>query len=443
MSSVFFIKALQLILSLAILVVLHELGHFIPAKLFKTKVEKFYLFFDWPFSLFKKKIGDTEYGIGVLPLGGYVKIAGMIDESMDTEHLNKEPEPWEFRSKPAWQRLIIMLGGIAVNIFLGFAIYAMVAFVWGKTVLTNENLPNGFEVSEFMKPYGFQDGDKILQVDGEALEDVGDINKFLFLRNVSEVRVEHLNGKKENISLPENIDELMFQNGAILSFIPLRTPTLIDSVVPNSAAYNAGLLKGDRIVKANGKDIAKWQDFSNASNENSSPNIDIEIKRGSEFISYSVPLNVNTKKIGVVMQSVNQITPTNLEYSFVESIYDGFDRAYWELLDYVGQFKHIFTKKGASQLGGFAAIGNLFPDAWNWKDFWETTALLSIILAFMNALPIPALDGGHVMFLMYEVVTGSKPNDKFMEYAQITGFFLLMALVLYANGNDVVRFLFN
>ena len=261
MSSVFLIKALQLILSLAILVVLHELGHFIPAKLFKTKVEKFYLFFDWPFSLFKKKIGDTEYGIGVLPLGGYVKIAGMIDESMDTEHLNKEPEPWEFRSKPAWQRLIIMLGGIAVNIFLGFAIYAMVAFVWGKTVLTNENLPNGFEVSEFMKPYGFQDGDKILQVDGEALEDVGDINKFLFLRNVSEVRVEHLNGKKENISLPENIDELMFQNGAILSFIPLRTPTLIDSVVPNSAAYNAGLLKGDRIVKANGKDIAKWQDF--------------------------------------------------------------------------------------------------------------------------------------------------------------------------------------
>ena len=296
MSSVFLIKALQLILSLAILVVLHELGHFIPAKLFKTKVEKFYLFFDWPFSLFKKKIGDTEYGIGVLPLGGYVKIAGMIDESMDTEHLNKEPEPWEFRSKPAWQRLIIMLGGIAVNIFLGFAIYAMVAFVWGKTVLTNENLPNGFEVSEFMKSYGFEDGDKILKIDGEDLENVLDINKYLFLRDVSEVRVEHLNGKKENISVPENIDELMFQNGAILSFIPLRTPTIIDSVVPNSSAYNVGLLKGDRIVKANGKDIAKLEDFSDASNENSSPNINIEIKRGSELVSYSVPLNENTKK---------------------------------------------------------------------------------------------------------------------------------------------------
>ena len=256
MSSVFLIKALQLLLSLAILVVLHELGHFIPAKLFKTKVEKFYLFFDWPFSLFKKKIGDTEYGIGVLPLGGYVKIAGMIDESMDTEHLNKEPEPWEFRSKPAWQRLIIMLGGIAVNIFLGFAIYAMVAFVWGKTVLTNENLPNGFEVAETIKTYGFKDGDKILQVNGEALEDVRDINKFLFLRDVNiktygfkdgdkilqvngealedvrdinkflflrdvnEVKVEHLNGKQENISVPENIGTIMFENGAIRAFNP-------------------------------------------------------------------------------------------------------------------------------------------------------------------------------------------------------------------------------
>ena len=213
MSSVFLIKALQLILSLAILVVLHELGHFIPAKLFKTKVEKFYLFFDWPFSLFKKKIGDTEYGIGVLPLGGYVKIAGMIDESMDTEHLNKEPEPWEFRSKPAWQRLIIMLGGIAVNIFLGFAIYAMVAFVWGKTVYTNENLPNGFEVAEAIKPYGFKDGDKILEVNGEAIENVLDINKFLFVRDVSEVSVEHLNGKKETVKGLAGLGDLYVSSG--------------------------------------------------------------------------------------------------------------------------------------------------------------------------------------------------------------------------------------
>ena len=443
MSSVFLIKALQLILSLAILVVLHELGHFIPAKLFKTKVEKFYLFFDWPFSLFKKKIGDTEYGIGVLPLGGYVKIAGMIDESMDTEHLNKEPEPWEFRSKPAWQRLIIMLGGIAVNIFLGFAIYAMVAFVWGKTVVTNENLPNGFEVAEVMKPYGFKDGDKVIQVNGEALEDIRDINKYLFLRDVSEVRVEHLNGKKENISVPEDIGTVMFENGAIRAFNPYWVPVILDSIIPDSPAYSAGLLKGDRIINVNGNDVAKWEEFTEQVKSNSSSSIDVKFKRGNEIISSTIPLNENNQ-IGVVSFSKpTKLIPTNLEYSFIEAITDGFDRAYWELLDYVGQFKYVFTKEGASQLGGFAAIGNLFPAEWNWKDFWETTALLSIILAFMNALPIPALDGGHVMFLLYEVATGSKPNDKFMEYAQITGFFLLIALVLYANGNDVVRYLFN
>ena len=442
MSSVFLIKALQLLLSLAILVVLHELGHFIPAKLFKTKVEKFYLFFDWPFSLFKKKIGDTEYGIGVMPLGGYVKIAGMIDESMDTEHLNKEPEPWEFRSKPAWQRLIIMLGGIVVNIFLGFAIYAMVAFVWGKTVVTNENLPNGFEVAESLKPFGFKDGDKVFQVNGEDIENVLDINKFLFLRDVDEVKVEHLNGKVENISVPENIGTIMFENGAIRAFNPYWFPAILDSIVPNSPAYNAGLLKGDRIVKVNGNDVVKWKEFTEQVKANTSQNIDIDIKRGNDIISNSITLN-EKNQIGVYVLEPSNLIPTTLEYSFVESINDGFDRAYWELLDYVGQFKYVFTKQGASQLGGFGAIGNLFPAEWNWKDFWETTALLSIILAFMNALPIPALDGGHVMFLMYEIVTGSKPNDKFMEYAQITGFFLLVALVLYANGNDVVRYLFN
>jgi regulator of sigma E protease len=442
MSSVFLIKALQLLLSLAILVVLHELGHFIPAKLFKTKVEKFYLFFDWPFALFKKKIGDTEYGIGVFPLGGYVKIAGMIDESMDTEHLNKEPEPWEFRSKPAWQRLIIMLGGITVNIFLGFAIYAMVAFVWGKTVVTNENLPNGFEVAEVMKSYGFKDGDKVLQVNGEALENVLDINKFLFLRDVDEVKVEHLNGKQENISVPENIGTIMFDNGALPAFNPFWVPAILDSIVPNSPAYNAGFLKGDRIVKVNGNDVVKWEEFTEQVKTNKSQNIDIDIKRGNEVVSNTITLNENNQ-IGVYVLEPKNLTPTNLEYSFIESINDGFDRAYWELLDYVGQFKYIFTKKGASQLGGFGAIGNLFPAEWNWKDFWETTALLSIILAFMNALPIPALDGGHVMFLMYEVVTGSKPNDKVMEYSQITGFFLLVVLVLYANGNDVVRAFFS
>jgi len=246
--SIFLIKAFQLILSLAILVVLHELGHFIPAKLFKTKVEKFYLFFDWPFALFKKKIGETEYGIGVLPLGGYVKIAGMIDESMDTEHLNKDPEPWEFRSKPAWQRLIIMLGGVTVNIVLGFAIYMMIAFVWGKEIYTNENLPAGYEVNEIMKSYGFQDGDKILEIDGEPLEDTYQINKYLFLRNVSDVKVQHINGAYENLQIPENIGTQMMESGIMTPFTPM-IPAVIGSVEPDSPANQADLNLNEKLFQ--------------------------------------------------------------------------------------------------------------------------------------------------------------------------------------------------
>ena len=426
-------------LSLAIIVFLHELGHFIPAKFFKTKVEKFYLFFDWPYSLVKKKIGETVYGIGIVPLGGYVKIAGMIDESMDTEHLEKEPEPWEYRSKPAWQRLIIISGGIIVNLILGFAIYMMVALVCGKTVLTNENLPAGFEVAEVMKSYGFNDGDKILKVNGDEIENVIDINKFLFLRDINSVTVERYNGIKENISIPENIGTIMFENGAINAFVPL-VPAVIDSIVPDSPAYNASLAKGDKIIKVNGNDIIKWQDFTELVKLNTSSNISVEIERGGDVISKLIPLNED-KKIGVSVL-LPKIVPTKIEYSFFESINEGYQMAYWTLTDYIGQFKYVFTKKGASQLGGFGAIGSLFPATWNWKGFWETTALISIILAFMNALPIPALDGGHAMFLFYEMLTGRKPNDKIVGYAQMLGFFLLIALVLFANGNDLYRWLF-
>jgi len=436
---IFLIKAIQFLLSLAIIVFLHELGHFIPAKFFKTKVEKFYLFFDWPYSLVKKKIGETVYGIGIVPLGGYVKIAGMIDESMDTEHLEKEPEPWEYRSKPAWQRLIIISGGIIVNLILGFAIYMMVALVWGKTVLTNENLPAGFEVAEVMKSYGFNDGDKILKVNGDDIENVIDINKFLFLRDINSVTVERYNGIKENISIPENIGTIMFENGAINAFVPL-VPAVIDSIVPDSPAYNASLAKGDKIIKVNGNDIIKWQDFTELVKLNTSSNISVEIERGGDVISKLIPLN-DDKKIGVSVL-LPKIVPTKIEYSFFESINEGYQMAYWTLTDYIGQFKYVFTKKGASQLGGFGAIGSLFPATWNWKGFWETTALISIILAFMNALPIPALDGGHAMFLFYEMLTGRKPNDKIVGYAQMLGFFLLIALVLFANGNDLYRWLF-
>ena len=434
------IKTIQLLLSLSILVALHELGHFIPAKFFKTRVEKFYLFFDYPFALLKKKIGGTEFGIGVIPFGGYVKISGMIDESMDTEHLNKDPEPWEFRSKPAWQRLIIMVGGVVVNFVLGFAIYMMIAFVWGKNILTNDNLPAGFEVAELVEQYGFKDGDRILQVDGKDLENIADINKYLFLRDVSSVRVEHYDGVRETIEIPENLGSLMFTSGIMRPFTPLVEP-IIDSIVPNSSAFNADFQKGDKIVEVNGNEIIKWQDFTELIKANSSENVNIVVKRGNDVISKILPVGED-KKIGVSVL-LPEIKPTKIEYSLFESMSQGYSTAYWTLLDYIGQFKYIFTKEGASQLGGFGTIGKLFPPSWNWQAFWETTALLSIILAFMNFLPIPALDGGHIMFLLYEMIAGKKVNDKFMENAQVFGFFLLIALVLYANGMDVVRYFFN
>ena len=440
MSTVFLIKALQLILSLAILVVLHELGHFIPAKLFKTKVEKFYLFFDWPYSLIKKKIGDTEYGIGILPLGGYVKIAGMIDESMDTEHLNKDPEPWEFRSKPAWQRLIIMLGGVTVNLILGFAIYMMVTFVWGKDIITSENLKDGFEVNEIMKPYGFSDGDKILKVDGEPFENVVDISKYLFLRDVSTVTVQHVNGKIEKLTIPENIGHIMMESGATNPFSPLVAP-VIGEVAPNSLAEKFDFKANDRIVTINDIELIKWQELSQFLQDASNEELSFEILRDGSKMQKTVVLDEKSE-LGVYPK-MPEISFTKINYSLFESFSVGYDKAYWILSDYITQFEYVFTPKGITQLGGFGAIGSIFPPSWDWQRFWESTALLSLILAFMNLLPIPALDGGHVMFLLYEVFSGRKPNDKFMEYAQMTGFLLLVSLVLYANGNDVYRYFFS
>ena len=440
MSTVFLIKALQLILSLAILVVLHELGHFIPAKLFKTIVEKFYLFFDWPYSLIKKKIGDTEYGIGVLPLGGYVKIAGMIDESMDTEHLNKDPEPWEFRSKPAWQRLIIMLGGVTVNLILGFAIYMMVTFVWGKDIITSENLKDGFEVNEIMKPYGFSDGDKILKVDGQPFENVVDISKYLFLRDVSTVTVEHVNGKIEKLRIPENIGHIMMESGATNPFSPLVAP-VIGEVAPNSLAEKFDFKANDRIVTINDIKLVKWQELSQFLQDASNEELNFEILRDRSKMQKTIVLDERSE-LGVYPK-MPEISFTKINYSLFESFSVGYDKAYWILSDYITQFEYVFTPKGITQLGGFGAIGSIFPPSWDWQRFWESTALLSLILAFMNLLPIPALDGGHVMFLLYEVFSGRKPNDKFMEYAQMTGFLLLVSLVLFANGNDVYRYFFS
>ena len=430
------IKGAQLILSLSILVILHELGHYIPAKLFGCRVEKFYLFFDWPFALFKKKIGETEFGVGAFPLGGYVKISGIVDESFDTEHTDSEPKEWEFRSKPAWQRLIILLGGVTINFILGFLLYMMIMFVWGKTVVSEENLNSGFKVSELMQEVGFEDGDKILTVDGKEIVDQFDINKMLFTRGISQVQALSLNGQRKTINIPEDIGTQMMESGQILSFIPIPD-LVIDSVISDMPASYAGLQKGDIISRVNGSKILNPDDFDSQKSINADY-IELEISRNGNLFDAVVPFDSDEKLIGINIGS-QMISPTNLEYGFFESVSVGFDYGYWTLYDYVSQFQFVFTKAGASQLGGFGTIGKIFPAAWDWQRFWETTALLSIILAFMNLLPIPALDGGHVMFVLYEIVSGRKPNEKFMEYATLAGVILLIGIFIYANGMDVVR----
>ena len=436
MTPEFFIKAFQLLLSLSILIVLHELGHFIPAKLFGTRVEKFYLFFDVKYSLFKKKIGETVYGIGWLPLGGYVKISGMIDESFDKEQMQKPPQPWEFRSKPAWQRLIIMLGGVTVNLLLGFFIYMMVLFVWGKETLPQENIPLGLEPTALIQEIGFEKGDKILDVDGKKLDYVLDINKMLLLRPVEKIKVEKLDGSISEINIPENIGNDIFQSGQINSFIPLFSAT-IDSIVIDSPALYSGMQSGDKIVSINNEIIYDYSSFTNWLANNSDDIIDVVVERDASNYTLSIDRN-DDGTIGVIKTN-GGIETINVKLGLVDSIKQGFDYGYWTLYEYVAGFSFIFTKKGAQQLGGFGTIGNLFPAKWDWKGFWLSTALISIILAFMNVLPIPALDGGHVMFLIYEMVTGKRPSDKFMEVSTMIGFFLLIALVLYANGNDLFR----
>ncbi len=438
--SPFAVKAIQLLLSLSLLIVLHELGHFIPAKLFKTRVEKFFLFFDVKFALFKKKIGDTVYGIGWLPLGGYVKISGMIDESMDTEQMQQPPQPWEFRSKPAWQRLIIMLGGVTVNLILGFLIYMMILFVWGKDTLSNETLPEGLQPSSVAAEVGFRPGDQVLGVDGTPLDNVLDVNRYLFLRHVKTVTVKHREGNTETLNIPEDIGQQIFKSGELFPLVP-AIPAVIDSVIPNSPAARGGLLPKDKILTINNQPIHDWSDLGNTLDDQANQPITLQINREGEILQLDATTSAEST-LGVFPKRP-QISVTNKSLSLGESIRDGFAFGYWTLYDYVSQFQYIFTKKGASQVGGFGAIGNLFPPTWDWRGFWSSTALISIMLAFMNILPIPALDGGHVLFLCYEIITGRKPHDRFMEYAQMLGFFLLLSLVLFANGNDLYRAFFS
>ena len=446
----FVIKISQFLLSLSLLIVLHELGHFIPAKLFKTRVEKFYLFFDVKFSLFKKKIGDTVYGIGWLPLGGYVKISGMIDESMDKEQMAQPPQPWEFRSKPAWQRLIIMLGGVTVNFLLAILIYIGMSYFYGDRILPNENIKDGVLVeSTVANKAGLLTGDKIISVDGEPIEDFSQISeKVLFGKNITIER----DGQQSTVTLPEDfLAQLIDSNEK--KFIDLRMPFVIAEVPDSSFNKGTGIQKGDIITGFNDKKTKYIDEVIPALETFKGQQVQATVLRDNKELQ--IPLTISEEgKLSLVYAS--GATPETLEalgyykfetkkYGFFESIPVGFVKTKEKLSSYITQVKAIFTPStGAYKgVGGFKAIYDIFPNYWSWQVFWNITAFLSIMLGFLNLLPIPALDGGHVMFLLYEMVSGRKPGDKFLEYAQMVGFIILIALVLFANGNDIFKAIFN
>ncbi len=444
------IKASQFILSLSLLIVLHELGHFIPAKLFKTRVEKFYLFFDYKFSLFKKKIGDTVYGIGWIPLGGYVKISGMIDESMDTEQMALPPQPWEFRSKPAWQRLIIMLGGVFVNFVLGIIIYICLMYAYGEKFLPNESLKDGVWVQDQLgKDLGLQTGDKILTIDGQSIQKFRELP--LEFINGNNYTIERNGEVIEKVIPTDFISKLVDRGKDAGSFLNIRYPFTIAKIQKDSLNANANILPKDIVTAINGKAVSYYDEAKPILANLKGQDISISIKRGNENLN--VPVKVSEfGNLGVVfttlpysdLEKLGYYQLAEKKYSFGEAIPAGTNKAWTTLTNYVKQMKKIFNPStGAYKgLGGFISIGSIFPSEFSWQTFWNITAFLSIMLGFMNLLPIPALDGGHVVFTLWEMITGKKPGDKFLEYAQVTGFILLIILLLFANGNDIFRTFF-
>ena len=437
-------KALQLILSLSILVLVHEFGHFIFARIFKVRVEKFYLFFDPWFSIFKfkPKNSDTEYGVGWLPLGGYCKISGMIDESMDKEAMAQPPKPYEFRSKPAGQRLMIMVAGVLFNFLLALFIYSMVLFTWGDTFLPLKNVKAGMDYSETFHNVGFQDGDILLKADDTELERFGE---DCFRRVLNAQTVTVLRGGVETvIPIPEDMAQRVMRDKK--GFASYRFPMVVRELGKTesgeSPAAVAGLQPGDSIVSINGIVTPSFYEVGEVLAQNKDKDVLVGFYRAG--IPQTLTLHTDTAgKMGIYSVSPFDMYQTvTRKYGFFESFPAGVMLGVNTLKGYVSDMKYVFTKEGASSLGGFGTIGSLFPAEWDWHSFWMKTAFLSIILAFMNILPIPALDGGHVMFLLYEVIARRKPSDKFLEYAQVTGMFLLFALLIYANGNDIFRFFF-
>ena len=444
----FLIRALQLMMSLSLLVIIHEGGHFFFAKLFKVRVTKFYLFFDPWFSLFKfkPKNSETEYGVGWLPLGGYVQIAGMVDETQNSDDLNHPVEEWEFRAKPAWQRLLIMVGGVMMNFLLALFIYSMILFKWGDQYVALQDMTHGMEFNERAEEIGFRDGDILLSADDKPLERF-DVDMLRAMTEARTVKVSR-QGKEVEIFLPEiSLLDVAKDNPP---FVEPLIPNVVDSVIVGMPFEQAGVRKGDVLLAVNGKQITSWNSFltimgelrevAEAENKNKA-DLTLVYDRGG--IRDTVSLMTDTLfMVGASSKVLADYKVTNLEYGFFESFPAGVALGVNTLKGYVNDMKYVFTKEGAKSVGGFGTIGSIFPKVWDWHRFWEMTAFLSIILAFMNILPIPALDGGHVLFLLYEIIARRKPSDKFMEYAQMAGMILLFALLIWANFNDVVKFLF-
>lgn len=440
------LQAGQLLLALSLLVILHEFGHYITARWFKCRVEKFFLFFDPWFAIFKKKIGDTVYGIGWLPLGGYVKISGMIDESMDKEALKQPPQEWEFRSKPAWQRLIVMLGGVIMNVLTAFVIYAFILMIWGEKKTPIASVKNGIWVTDtLMTKLGFQNGDKIISVNGDSIRYFEDVQPKILIGG-RKVVLER-NNQVINLELPVNvIDKIITRRDKKRRpFIIERVPSIVGEFPEKDTSFGkqAGLQAFDNIIAVQGQPIQFMDQINDVAEKNKKGTVNLTVLRGADTVNLLSKVS-EEGRVGIYMLNYEQYdsmgvySVTKTKYGFFAAFPAGFRKAGEKLKDYIDQFKLILNPKtGAYKgVGGFKAIGSIFPTTWSWEAFWNITAFLSIILAFMNLLPIPALDGGHVMFTLYEMITRRKPNEKFLEYAQVVGMVLLLGLMLYANGND-------
>jgi regulator of sigma E protease len=433
-------KTAQFILSFSIIVVLHELGHFIPARLFGARVEKFYLFFNPGFSLWKKKIGDTEYGLGWIPFGGYVKISGMIDESMDKEQMNKAPESYELRSKPAYQRLIVMLGGVIVNVILAIVIFIGIAWFWGDDFLPAKNLSYGIHPTEISKKMGLQDGDIIVALDQKELKDFFELESKLVLEDAKTIQIKR-GDSVLSLPIPTTIAaELSNANNTTAFVVPLF-PVIVDSIGKSAVMVEGSFQKNDTLLSINGQSIQFQHEFIEVKKKYSDSLVTILAKRGMDTVKIRTLIN-NKAQLGLFVKLPMQLFKTEHQaYSFAEAIPTGIQRCFTTLDNYVTGIKQIFTGKvnPNDSLGSLISIGNTFPSQWDWERFWTLTAVFSIVLGFMNVLPIPALDGGHALFILFEMITGRKPSDKFMEYAQIAGMILMFGLMLYALGLDFWR----